>query len=148
MKKLIAILAVMAGLTGMAETRPIPSWGEDDIEKRDIGWGLNVLVSDTKAVLGKSAALYHAYEAIQNEQRFKAGTAILAYKFISIEPSISYHPSAPNNVVDFEFVFPIRWEHIPLDLAGTREVGDLFTRPKLGGWFDSIYARPYLTQNV
>lgn len=135
MKKLIAILAVMAGLRGMAQAYSLDQF-------------MSQAKFDTKAVLGKEFRIAYRFDTLSTSQKFDAYSSILAWKCIAVGPAI-LSPSDINQKAEIAVNFPLRLKRIPVNLNTGEEIGDYMERRlKIHGWFDHVSVSLNLTANL
>lgn len=108
------------------------------------------LIGDTKEVIGKhyEGAYQFDFNGETKKELLSVGSQVVAWRFLAIQPTLSYAPNASNSVVDVELMFPLRLNKVPVALDKT--LSDLFPKGKIGGWVDRLtggfYTKVNLTQ--
>jgi len=115
-------------------------------------WGdfIKDTVVDTKELYSKRfefRANYYYDLFEQGEKRNKVGVSapVIAYKFLTIDPSIVYSPIASNEVAEYGLSFSIRLSRVPL--GNGFHVSDLFDDKQTPEWLKRFYAGPYFSKN-
>ena len=104
------------------------------------------LQADTRKEFGRSWNVGHVFGAIGAQNRFSAGTTLVAWKFVAVDGAVTYSPIESNRKADFEFQFPIRIERVPI--GDGMELGDLFYRKdRVNGWYDHSVMRLLLSHS-
>lgn len=108
------------------------------------------LVADTREVLGKSLEGFLTFDFIDSDRipgsRVGLGTKVVAWRVLSIQPSVSYGPNVRDRDVYFELMFPIRLSRLPI---GDSELRDFF--PDSGAkrkWLEMLVDGFFVTQNI
>jgi len=114
----------------------------------------NEIKEDTKEVLGKEFKTTYFRDFLEKDgdSRNKIGvsTPLLAWKFVTVEPSFIYTPKSDHEVVEFGLSFPIRIDRVPLgkDNIFANFVEKYKQKDKVSKWLKKVYFGPYLSHNV
>lgn len=140
MTKKLVVLAVMVGLLAISKSNADDYLRDEQGRFREPQTFWEQLQSDTKKEFGKSWNAGHVFGAIGAQNRFSAGTTLIAWKFVAVDGAITYSPIESNRKADFEFQFPIRIERIPI--GNGLELRDVLRRRDLvNGWYDHLVIR-------
>lgn len=95
-------------------------------------------IQDTKEVVGKHYEGSYGFDfnGDENKEKLAIGSQVVAYRFLAIQPLLTYAPNAADSKVNVELAFPLRLGRVPI--GGGREIHDLFPDGKIGGWVDKI----------
>ena len=102
--------------------------------------------SDTEEVFGKNFKAQVIFDYVSGTPRYGVATTVWAWRFLGLDPALTYAPTDANRKVEFEIVLPIRIKRIPLGHG--LEVKDFLDQFLVGGWWDNLWYEPYLAQNL
>lgn len=105
---------------------------------------------DTKEVIGKDYKFFYAYDFVDtsfaDSSRIGFASSVIAWKFFTLDPAVSYTPSDAARHAEFEVQLRLRPGRIPVGDGFT--LGDLADRSTAKGWFKNINWGFYLSQNL
>lgn len=99
---------------------------------------LDKFLADTKEVIGKHYEGSYGFDfnGEDKKEKLSIGSQVVAWRFLAIQPILSYAPNAADSKVSVELSFPLRLPRIPI--GGDRDVKDLFPDSTVGGWVDKL----------
>lgn len=141
MKTIILGVSIIAFSTGLTHA----NWLNDFYDK---------VKTDTKEVLGKEFKTTYFRDFLEKDAdaRNKIGisTPLLAWRFLSAEPSFIYTPKSDHEVVEFGVSFPIRIDRLPIPkhtFAG-KILEKYKKKDGVSKWLKKLYFGPYISHNV